>query len=149
MTSTIAKLTAVNAEDAIVFVDGECESNPIVLQNFIDGEFQAESSSYIDSFNPKTGKLYAKVPSGSEADVDNAVRAAEKAFSSWSKTRKSHRSSVMNRIADLIAERKENFAIWESIDQGKTLVRARVEIDRAVSNFRYSSLYFTVSRSEC
>jgi acyl-CoA reductase-like NAD-dependent aldehyde dehydrogenase len=32
-------------------------------------------------------------------------------------------------------EHREVFAVWESIDQGKTLQRARVEVDRAISNF--------------
>jgi acyl-CoA reductase-like NAD-dependent aldehyde dehydrogenase len=37
----------------------------------------------------------------------------------------------------LMEENRELFAVWETIDQGKTLERARIEVDRAVSNFSY------------
>lgn len=73
--------------------------------------------------------------------VDQAVHAAHEAFKSWSKTTKSERSKILNRIADLIAGRRDAFAAWESIDQGKTFARAKVEIERAESNFRYFAGY--------
>jgi acyl-CoA reductase-like NAD-dependent aldehyde dehydrogenase len=67
--------------------------------------------------------------------VDSAVLAAEAAFKTWSKTTRTERSKYLQRIAALIQENRELFAVWESIDQGKTLERGRVEVDRAVSNF--------------
>jgi acyl-CoA reductase-like NAD-dependent aldehyde dehydrogenase len=67
--------------------------------------------------------------------VDSAVLAAEAAFKTWSKTTRAERSKYLQRIAALIQENRELFAVWESIDQGKTLERGRVEVDRAVSNF--------------
>ncbi|KKK19812.1 putative aldehyde dehydrogenase (AldH12) [Aspergillus rambellii] len=115
---------------------------PFQLDNLINGEFTPHSSTaWVDAFNPKTGQLFARVPSSTAEDVDSAVRAAEDAFPSWSQTSPAMRSQYLSRIADLIEERRELFAVWESIDQGKTLARARVEIDRAVSNFRYFSTY--------
>ena len=112
--------------------------NPLTLSNFIGNEFVSSTSTeWIDSFEPKTGKLYARMPSSSAADVDSAVLSSTKAFKSWSRTSRAERSKYMLRIADAIQERRELFAIWESIDQGKTVERARVEVDRAISNFSY------------
>lgn len=111
---------------------------PFQLQNLINGApTPSTSNEWIDSFNPKTGQIFARVPNSSPQDIENAVQAAETAFDSWSQTAPSKRAAHLNRIATLIEERRELFAVWESIDQGKTLARARVEIDRAISNFRY------------
>lgn len=114
------------------------ESNPPRLHHFIDGYFgrDSESEKWIESMNPRSGKLLVQIPSGTVTDVDHAVDAASRAFLAWSKTSRQERSQVLMRISDILNEQKELFAVWESIDQGKTLARARVEVERAVSNFR-------------
>jgi acyl-CoA reductase-like NAD-dependent aldehyde dehydrogenase len=114
------------------------ESNTPRLHHFIDGDFgrNSESEKWIESINPRSGKPLAQIPSGSANDVDRAVAAASRAFPAWSKTSRQERSQVLIRISDILDEQKELFAVWESIDQGKTLARARVEVERAVSNFR-------------
>ncbi len=109
---------------------------PIILQNYIaDGYVTAESTAYIDTFNPQTGKLLGKIPNTQAEEVETAIRAAKDAFPAWSTTSRAERSRYLRRISELIEENRELFAVWESIDQGKTLARARVEVDRAVSNF--------------
>lgn len=117
-------------------------TKPLTLQHFAGNKFSTaaddESSSsrrHIDSFEPKTGRLIARVPCASADEVDAAVRAAKEAFPAWSRTSRAERSRLLRRVSDIIAENRELFAVWESIDQGKTLERARVEVDRAVSNF--------------
>ncbi|KAI5358148.1 Putative aldehyde dehydrogenase domain, aldehyde/histidinol dehydrogenase [Septoria linicola] len=117
-------------------------AQPPTPQNFAAGAFaDNQATSTIDSFNPQTGRSYLRVPNSSPSEVDCAVLAAHEAFQTWSKTSKSARSKLLNRVADLIAGRRDAFAAWESIDQGKTFARAKVEIDRAVSNFRYFAGY--------
>ena len=113
-------------------------SQPIHLSNFVGNAFVAhtESEDWIDSMNPRTAKTLAKIPRSGPADVEAAVDAAAKAFPSWSNTSRKVRSQLLQRIAGLISDNKELFAVWESIDQGKTLSRARIEIDRAIDNFK-------------
>ncbi|KAJ5760501.1 hypothetical protein N7520_007657 [Penicillium odoratum] len=117
--------------------------NHIRLQNFIGNDFAQHSDpdNWIESFNPRTGNLLAKVPQSNASDVSRAVEAASQAFPSWSKTSRQERSDILLRIAAIIHEKKEVFAVWESLDQGKTLARARVEVERAISNFRYFATY--------
>lgn len=116
----------------------QLQGQPLTLQHFTDNTFTTtESSKYIDSFDPKTGNLIARVPCASPEEVDTATKAAKAAFPAWSKTPHAERSRYLRRVSDLIAENRELFAVWESIDQGKTLDRARVEVDRAVTNFAY------------
>lgn len=108
----------------------------VTLENFISNTFVPhESDNWVDSYEPKTGKILARVPISSTGDVRTAVNAATAAFSTWSKTSRVERSRYMQRIAALIQQNRELFAVWESIDQGKTLERSRIEVDRAISNF--------------
>lgn len=111
---------------------------PIVLHNFIGNKFFKHSARYewIDSLNPRSGELLAQMPRSGPSDVNHAVDVASQVFSSWSQTSRHERSEILLRIAPLVEEKKELFAAWESIDQGKTLARARIEVDRAISNFR-------------
>ncbi|KAK7914343.1 aldehyde dehydrogenase (AldH12) [Apiospora marii] len=120
----------------------------IKMQNYVGGAFTTPSSSsttttsqYIDAINPKTGRVFGQVPISSADEVEHALRAATEAFGSWSAKPAAARSKHLQRVAGLIQENRELFAVWESIDQGKTLERARVEVDRAVSNFNYFSTF--------
>ncbi|RFU30455.1 hypothetical protein B7463_g5888, partial [Scytalidium lignicola] len=126
---------------AEAFLHGS-NSPRIVISNFISNSFTPHSSSdYIDSFDPKTGNAYARVPISSASEVEDAITSAAEAFKSWCKTSRGVRSKYLQRIAQLIQENRELLAVWESIDQGKTLERARIEVDRAISNFSYFSTY--------
>lgn len=109
------------------------------LQNYIDGALVApKSGKYIDNYNPSIGKVYSLIPDSDEEDVKMAVDAANKAFPSWSTMRKDDRSKWMLKLADLLEERLEQFALAESIDNGKPLWLSRsVDIPRAVSNLRF------------
>lgn len=108
----------------------------LVFQNYVANAYTGSAAQHIDTINPKTGLTFARVPVSSEADVDSALVAATEAFATWSKTPASVRSGYLLRVAALLKEHRELFAVWESIDQGKTLERARVEVDRAVANFK-------------
>ncbi|KAK4167189.1 putative aldehyde dehydrogenase [Cladorrhinum sp. PSN259] len=119
-------------------------SAPISLCNFVGGHFisaKPASTQQIESFEPKTGRLLYTLPCTSPTEVEEAIGYARAAFPSWSKTSRAERSATLRRISELIHEHRELFAVWESIDQGKTLERARIEIDRAISNFAYFSTF--------
>ena len=109
------------------------------IKNFINGEFvEPGEGRYLDNIDPSTGAVYSELPDSSEIDVARAVIAAKKAFKKWSETSAQVRAQILNRIADLLEARIEEFAIAESRDQGKPLKLAReTEIPRAVANFRF------------
>ena len=121
-------------------------AGPIHLHNFISGSFQrsspslplpAEVPAYIDSFNPKTGTVFSKVPCSQPREVETAIQSAKDAFPAWKRTTRADRSRYLRRVSELLQENRELFAVWESIDQGKPIERARVEVDRAISNFAF------------
>jgi aminomuconate-semialdehyde/2-hydroxymuconate-6-semialdehyde dehydrogenase len=125
-------------------------TEPIQIQNFIDGEFvEPVSGKYLDNIEPATGKPYSHVPDSDERDVDRAVTAAEKAFTEWSKKTAGERSRLLLRIAYLIERDLEKFARAESIDTGKPISLARtLDIPRAVANFRFFATAILHTESE-
>src|SRR5450756_1208924 len=89
------------------------KSSPLTLENYISNAFvSASSGNFIDSFNPKTGEVYSQVPVSSPQDVDTAILSAEAAFKTWSKTTRAERSKHLQRVAALIQENRELFAVW-------------------------------------
>ncbi|XP_030830254.1 2-aminomuconic semialdehyde dehydrogenase [Strongylocentrotus purpuratus] len=121
----------------------------VTLENFIDGEF-VPASSFLDSFDPSVGEVWARIPDSGKQEVDLAVAAAKRAFPIWSSKSRVERAKMMNKIADLIEENLEELAQIESRDQGKPVWLARaIDIPRAVHNFRFfaSSILHTRNSS--
>ena len=109
------------------------------LSNFINGEFQAPNNGkYIDNFEPSTGQVYSLIPDSDASDVEKAVEAAEKAFPIWSNMSAEERGKIIQKVADGIENRMEEFAKAESKDNGKPVsLSTHVDIPRAVSNFSF------------
>jgi acyl-CoA reductase-like NAD-dependent aldehyde dehydrogenase len=76
--------------------------------------------------NPATGQKICDVPSANGADVDKAVKAARRAFESgpWSKMNPSERGKLIRKLSELLWERREEFALVESMNNGKTFREA-------------------------
>ena len=121
-----------------------------VISNYIGGEFlKPVSDIYLDNYEPATGKIYGKIPASSESDVENAVQAAKEAFPAWSGLKPDKRAFWLEKLANAVELRLEEFALAESKDNGKPLSLARrVDIPRAVSNFRFYARAVTQFASE-
>ncbi|CBY14098.1 unnamed protein product [Oikopleura dioica] len=121
---------------------------PIVIQNFINGEFYP-TEEYIDSVDPATLEIVSKVPRSKAEEVDKAVKSAEAAFESWSILPPSKRAQFIFKIANLIDANLERLALLESRDQGKTVGAARmIDIPRAAENFRFFAKVISNPESE-
>jgi acyl-CoA reductase-like NAD-dependent aldehyde dehydrogenase len=91
---------------------------------FIDGKWvEAASGECFESDNPYLGKPWALIPRGNAADVDRAVRAARKAYTSgeWPKLNATRRGALLRKLGDLIAEKSKSLAETEVRDNGKLL----------------------------
>lgn len=109
------------------------------ILNYINGELVPPAGGkYLDNFNPSTGEVYSLLPDSDEVDVNRAVEAAKNAFPEWSRMRKDDRSSLLMKLAALLEKKLEEFALAETIDNGKSLWLSRsVDIPRAVSNINF------------
>jgi aminomuconate-semialdehyde/2-hydroxymuconate-6-semialdehyde dehydrogenase len=93
---------------------------------------------WLDVTEPATGTVFARVAAGTGADVERAVRAAQRAFPAWSALPAAERGAWMERLAQAVEDRMEAFVQAESMDTGKPVHVARaVDIPRAVLNLRY------------
>ena len=112
---------------------------PYHLENYIGGNLIGPlSGNFIDNFNPATGEIVGQIPESNEKDINIAVEAAKKAFSTWSVSPVEQRFRILNRIAELIEENLDELALAETNDNGKPLWLAKeVDIPRASSNFRF------------
>jgi|SRR5690554_575723 len=106
---------------------------------FIGGTFvPSHSKKYFESINPSTEDSIAQLAIADEIDVDNAVKAARKAFPSWAKLPSKERGKYIFRIARLIQERAKEFAIIETLDGGKPIREASdIDIPLAAAHFFY------------
>ena len=105
---------------------------------FIDGEFVDGSGSGFKTVSPSTEEVLAEVAEATEADVDAAVKAARKAFRSWSRMSGAERGKYLFRIARIIQERARELAVLESIDNGKPIKESRdVDVPTVAAHFFY------------
>lgn len=109
------------------------------LRNYIGGAFlEPSTGEYIDNYDPSTGEVYSLIPNSDDKDVEMAVEAAQKAFPLWSGMLAEERGNMIQKVADGIAARMDEFVAAESRDNGKPVSLARhVDIPRAVSNFSF------------
>ncbi len=108
------------------------------IMNFVNGEMvEPLSGQYFETIEPATGQPYALVPDSNKDDLDRAVIAAQNAFPAWRDTPAEERAAMMNKLADLIDERQDNFIQAESKDNGKPVSLAgALDIPRGTANLR-------------
>ena len=122
----------------------------ITIKNYINGTYyESSNNEWLEAIDPSTGVVYGKLPNSTDKDVEEAYKAANNAFASWSKTSVEQRSEILYKIADLIVSKLDTLAVAESMDNGKPLSLAKkVDIPRAALNFRFFSQAITQFYSE-
>ncbi|WP_418002469.1 gamma-aminobutyraldehyde dehydrogenase [Mycobacterium sp. PDNC021] len=101
------------------------------LQNYIDGQFVASSSSEtIDLISPVDESVVGRSPVSNRADVDAAVTAAERAFQTWGRSTPGDRQAALLKLADAIEAHADEIveAQCRNTGQPKAIVRAEEAI---------------------
>lgn len=106
--------------------------------HFINGKFVA-GTKHFSTINPATEEVLSKIALGNQADVDAAVKAARKAYLTiWSKMSGKERGKYLFRIARIMQERAREFAVLETLDNGKPIRESRdVDVPLAAAHFFY------------
>jgi len=102
------------------------------LKNFVGGEFIEVAGRSIPIVSPLDGALLADMPCSSSADLDKAVKAAQQAFRTWSRTPIKERVQVFFRYRHLLETHMQELALLVSEENGKTLGEAVAEIEKCV-----------------
>ncbi|GAA4467699.1 CoA-acylating methylmalonate-semialdehyde dehydrogenase [Nibrella saemangeumensis] len=101
------------------------------VRNYINGEFvEAATSETLDVISPVDGALLATVPLSTSHDLDQAVKAAKKAFATWSRTPIKERVQVFFRYKALLEKNLDELARLVQEENGKTFVEAVAEIEK-------------------
>lgn len=106
--------------------------------NFIDNRWVAPTDARsLEVRNPATGEVIAAVPDSGSADVDLAVEAARRAQPAWEKLPPIERAGYLRKVSSKLRENKERLARRITLEQGKVLDLARVEVEFTASYIDY------------
>src|SRR6266545_3076655 len=110
-------------------------------QMHIDGAWvESESGATMESTSPATGERIGSVPEGTRQDAKRAVAAANSAWREWAARSAFERAKTLERIADLVAERRDDLARTLTLDQGKPLhTEAHDEVGELEEYFRMAA----------
>ena len=119
------------------------ESRSIVTINpeyghFINGTF-VSGTDHFATINPANEDVLSQIALGNADDIDRAVDAARVAYeATWSKMPCKERGKYLYRIARIMQERAREFAVLESLDNGKPIRESRdIDIPLAAAHFFY------------
>jgi acyl-CoA reductase-like NAD-dependent aldehyde dehydrogenase len=109
----------------------------LIHQNFLGGKF-IPSHSHIEIRSPSdTEDIVGCYAQGDASDLDDAVREAELAFPAWRGASIQFRSDVLHLAGEIILRRRDEIAELLAREEGKILVEARAEVERAGRIFRF------------
>ena len=91
------------------------------INHIINGEIvPSRSGKTFLSENPATEEIIAEVAFGEAEDVDAAVCSADEAFQIWKNVTPLERGKLLYKVADKLLEKREELALAETLDSGKT-----------------------------
>ncbi|MEV7077510.1 aldehyde dehydrogenase family protein [Streptomyces sp. NPDC093516] len=106
---------------------------------FIDGEFvEAADGKVFKTVSPSSEEVLSEIAQAGSEDVDRAVKAARRAFATWSALPGSERAKYLFRIARIIQERSRELAVLETLDNGKPIKETRdADLPLVAAHFFY------------
>lgn len=99
------------------------------LKLFIDGVWKSgEDRDRFTVVNPVDAEPIGELPLASEADLDEALGAAERSYGEWRRTDVEKRAAILHKTAKLLRERADDIGRKMTIEQGKIFAEARAEV---------------------
>ena len=98
------------------------------IELYIDGRWKRADGQPV--INPADESVLGTVPTATLADLDDALAAAERGFAIWRKTSPAKRTQIILKAASLIRQRVDDMATALTLEQGKPIDQARLEILR-------------------
>lgn len=104
-------------------------SNYPHVQLYIDGHWrEGAAARKLPVLNPATGEVMADLACAETADLEEAAEAANRGFEVWRKISAFDRYKMMRKAAQLLRDRVETVAQLMTLEQGKPLAEARMEV---------------------
>lgn len=122
------------------------------VRHLIGGEWtDASSGAVFETRDPHDDSLLALVARGTADDGERAIDAARKAFDSgpWPRMRPRERAAILHKVADAVDAHREELAMLETRDGGKTIRQSLgAEIPRVAHNLRFFADYASLATGE-
>ena len=107
---------------------------------FIDGNWSPSSNKETyEVINPATEEVLGHASKATPADVDRALKSAEKGLTIWRKTPPWQRAYTLRKIADKVREKKDVLARWMTLENGKPLAEGIGETNGAADIFEWNA----------
>jgi len=107
---------------------------------FIDGKWQqSEKKETYDVINPATEEVIGKASKATPADVDKALKSAEKGFAAWKKFSPWDRAKIIRKIADLMRKKNNELAKWMTLETGKPMSESLAEVNGSADIFEWNA----------
>jgi alpha-ketoglutaric semialdehyde dehydrogenase len=114
---------------------------PENFKNFIAGEWVAPTSgNYFENRNPANwNELIGCFPRSGPEDAERAIASAKRGFAQWSKTPAPLRGAVLQRVGDLLVQKKEAIARAMTREMGKVLAETRGDVQEGIDTAFYAA----------
>ena len=113
-----------HADDRLLWIDGRA--------------VKAHGDAWFETFNPGSGQSICRVAQASDADVDDAVAAARRAFGEWKRMSGVARGRVLRALADKLREHRDELAELETLDGGKPIAETpEADVDSGADCLEY------------
>jgi acyl-CoA reductase-like NAD-dependent aldehyde dehydrogenase len=101
---------------------------------------ESESGARMEAWSPATGESLGTAPEGTREDAQRAIAGANATWRDWAARSAFERAAAMERVADLIAERREDLARALTLDQGKPLhSESHGEVEELIEYWRMAA----------
>ncbi|SFT58166.1 succinate-semialdehyde dehydrogenase / glutarate-semialdehyde dehydrogenase [Kosakonia arachidis] len=87
--------------------------------------------------NPYTGEVVKTFPDATDAEVNDAIERAHRAFSEWKNVSFAQRGAILQNAANLLRQQKDEFAQLLTLEMGKLISEARAEVELSAQIFEY------------
>lgn len=133
MASKLGGKTQVTDSTAGYIKNHERIAKPQDTPNFLNNTFiPSVTSKWISLKDPATNQLVSRVPESTDAELQQAVDSAERAFPAWKATSLLQKQQIMFRLASLVRENMDRLAASITLEQGKTLADAKGDVLRGL-----------------
>ena len=107
---------------------------------FIDGKWQPSlNKETYDVINPANEEVIGKASKASSADVEKALKSAEKGFLIWKKFSPWDRAGIIRKIADQMRKKNNELAKWMTLETGKPFTEALAEVSGSADIFEWNA----------
>src|SRR5258708_29326549 len=107
-----------------------------ITKHYIDGAFvESHGREVMDSINPSNRKVIGCTMLGDEEDARRAIAAAKRAFTSFARTTKEERASVLRRLHEVVAARTDDLTVAMVEEYGGTVRFSELIVRSAADSF--------------